>query len=71
MEIHSVNSVQIVPQTWEERFKMYMKLTKKELASMLAESAKYTYPEACAECCSKKEAESTITSTSTTYWNGE
>ena len=41
--------VSIVPQTWQERFDMYMKCTKKELASMLAENAKYTNPEGCAE----------------------
>ena len=29
---------------------MYMKCTKKELASMMAERDKYMSPEACAEC---------------------
>lgn len=41
--------VQVIRQTWQERFDMYMKHTKKELASMLAESAKYTNPDGCAE----------------------
>ena len=45
----NVNYVQVVRQTWEERFKMYMKCTKKELASMLAEQAKYISPDSCKE----------------------
>lgn len=45
----SVNYLQIVRQTWDERFKMYMKLPKKELASMLAEQAKYISPDSCKE----------------------
>lgn len=43
------NMTHIVRQTWEERFKMYMRHTKKELAAMLAESAKYINPDGCAE----------------------
>ena len=45
----NVNYVQVVRQTWEERFKMYMKCTKKELASMMAERDKYMSPDACKE----------------------
>ncbi len=45
----SSNYLQIVRQTWQERFDMYMKRTKKELASMLAERDKYSFPEGCKE----------------------
>ena len=45
----NVDSVQVVRQTWEERFKMYMKCSKKELASMMAERDKYMCPDACKE----------------------
>ena len=47
--------IQIVRQTWEERFNMYMKHTKKELASMLAENAKYINPDGCAEFAPKNK----------------
>ena len=47
--MENVNYVQVVRQTWEERFKMYMKCSKKELASMMAERDKYMSPDACAE----------------------
>ena len=33
--------VQIVPQTFEEKYEMYMKFSKKELARMLAARDKY------------------------------
>lgn len=56
-----VNYLQIVRQTWEERFKRYMKHTKKELASMLAESDKYTMPEACKEFEKDDEIVGTLT----------
>ena len=59
----NVNYIQVVRQTWEERFKMYMKCTKKELASMLAEQAKYISPDSCKEF--EKPIESTIKVTST------
>ena len=49
-----VGYVDIVRQTWQERYDMYMKHTKEELASMLAESAKYTNPNRCAEFAPKK-----------------
>jgi len=49
--------VQVVRQTWQERFDMYMKHTKKELASMLAENAKYVSPDACAEFAYKDSVE--------------
>ena len=49
--------VRVVRQTWQERFDMYMKHTKKELASMLAESAKYTNPDACAEFADQDKIE--------------
>lgn len=55
--------IQIVRQTWQERFDMYMKRPKKELASMLAEQAKYISPDSCKEF--EKEQEITVvTSTS-------
>lgn len=41
--------IQTVMQTWEERYNMYMSHTKEELASMLAEQAKYTNPYGCKE----------------------
>ena len=44
------NFVQIVRQTWQERYNMYMSLPKEKLASMLAESAKITNPDGCKEC---------------------
>ena len=57
--------VTVVRQTWQERFDMYMKHTKKELASMLAESAKYTSPDSCAEFAPKEEDLGVSTSAST------
>ena len=48
--------VQIVPQTWQERYDMYMKHTKEELASMLAESAKIMCPQQCAELQKKVDS---------------
>ena len=41
--------VQIVRQTWQERYNIYMQCTKEQLASMLAEQTKYICPEQCAE----------------------
>ena len=46
----NTNYLQIVPLNWQERFDMYMKASKEELASILAERDKYTSPESCAEC---------------------
>lgn len=46
---NNVNFVSVVPQTFDERVEMYMKFPKEELARMLAESAKYTNPDGCAE----------------------
>ena len=48
--MNSANYVQIVRQTWDERFKMYMKCSKKELATMLAERDKHDFPDQCTEC---------------------
>lgn len=54
--------VQVVKQTWQERYDMYMRHTKEELASMLAESAKITNPNGCAEVKSDyPEIETVIT----------
>ena len=53
--MNRINYMRVVRQTWEERFKMYMKCTKKELASMLAEQDKYISPDACTECAPKVE----------------
>lgn len=41
--------VQIKRQTWQERYDMYMRHTKEELARMLAENAKIVNPAGCAE----------------------
>jgi len=49
------NYCQVVRQTWEERFNMYMKRPKKELASMMAEVDKYMHPDACMEFAGKSE----------------
>ena len=46
----NVNYLQVVRLTWEERFKMYMKRPKKELATMLAERDKHDFPDGCKEC---------------------
>lgn len=54
--------IQVVRQTWQERFDMYMQHTKEELASMLAEQAKYISPDSCKEF--EKPIESTVTYTS-------
>ena len=54
--------VQIVRQTWQERYDMYMQHTKEELASMLAEQAKYINRESCAEFADDDRVNST------TYW---
>ena len=51
--MENVNYVQVVRQTWEERFKMYMRCSKKELASMMAERDKYMSPDACMEFAPK------------------
>jgi len=56
------NCVSIVRQTWDERFKMYMKMRKKELAAMLAEIDKYTFPEGCKEFEKENKGESYSTS---------
>ena len=61
---NDVNYLQVVRQTWDERFKMYMKHTKKELASMLAEQAKYLFPDSCKEF--EKPYESGIVTTAST-----
>ena len=67
-----VNYLQIVPLTWEERFKMYMKSTKKELATMLAERDKIDFPEGCAECRkSEPKAENASASTCTAIYFGD
>ena len=58
-----VNYVQIVRQTWQERFDMYMKHTKRELATMLAERDKYSFPEGCKEF-EKDDAVGELTSSS-------
>jgi len=42
--------LQIVRQTWQERYDMYMSLEKEQLATMLAEQSKYMFPDGCAEC---------------------
>ena len=57
--------IQIVRQTWQERYDMYMKHTKKELASMLAEQAKYISPDSCKEFEEKVETTLTAISAST------
>ena len=59
-----VGHVSIVRQTWQERYDMYMKHTKEELASMLAESAKRTNPDGCAEFAPKKPIKVTESSAS-------
>lgn len=43
------NYCQIVPQTWEERYSMYMKFPKEDLAKMLAERDRFDIPQACKE----------------------
>ena len=55
---------QIVRHTWQERFDMYMKCSKKKLASMMAERDKYMFPELCKEFESKTDEG---TSSQTTY----
>ena len=54
--------VQVVRQTWQERYDMYMRHTKEELASMLAENAKIISPDSCAEFADRDRVNST------TYW---
>jgi len=53
------NYCQVVRQTWEERFNMYMKRPKKELASMMAEVDKYMNPDGCMEFAGESEKIST------------
>lgn len=48
--------LQIVRQTWQERYNMYMQCTKEQLASMLAEQTKYICPEQCAEFAPMQDA---------------
>ena len=59
----NINYLQIVSLSWQERFDMYMKASKEELAIMLAERDRYTSPESCAEC--QREVDSPIDYTST------
>lgn len=61
----NVNYLQIVRLSWDERFKMYMKRPKKELASMLAERDKYSFPQGCKEFEKDDEVNATVTSSST------
>ena len=42
--------LQIVRQTWQERYDMYMSLEKEQLAAILAEQSKYMFPDSCVEC---------------------
>lgn len=42
--------VQIVRQTWQERYNKYMSLEKEQLATILAEQDKYMFPDGCIEC---------------------
>ena len=51
--MNNVNYLQTVPQTWQERYNMYMKCSKEELASMMADRDKYMSPESCSECQKK------------------
>ena len=53
--MENINYLQVVRQTLEERFKMYMKCSKKELASMMAERDKYMSPDSCKEFECKTE----------------
>lgn len=70
--MNNVNYLQIVPLTWEERFKLYMKNSKKELATMLAERDKIDFPEGCAECRKNEQtAVNTSASTMTIYYGDE
>ena len=41
--------LQVVRQTWQERYDMYMQLPKEQLAIMLAEQSKWLFPDSCAE----------------------
>ena len=61
----NINYLQIVPLSWQERFDMYMKCSKEELASMLAERDKYTGPDTCAECQRKVNHSISYSSSST------
>lgn len=47
--------VSIIRQTWQERYNSYMRYSKEELASMLAENAKIVSPENCAELATEKD----------------
>lgn len=67
---NGVNYLQIVPLTWDERFKMYMKCKKKDLATMLAERDKMDFPQGCAEC-RKPEPTSVSDSATTAIYFGD
>lgn len=62
--MENVNYLSVVPQTFDERVAMYMKSKKEDLAKMLAESAKYTNPDGCAEL---KDKQSECKGTTYTY----
>lgn len=47
--MNGFNYLRTVRKSWDERFKMYMKLPKKDLASMLAERDKLDFPDGCKE----------------------
>ena len=57
----------VVRQTWDERFRMYMKFPKRELASMLAERDKYSFPQGCKEFEKDNEVNNGTLSTASTY----
>lgn len=59
--------LQIVRQTWQERYDMYMQCTKEQLASMLAEQTKYLCPEQCAEFAPVQQGPVNIEFTTISY----
>ena len=57
--------VQIVKQTWQDRYNKYMSLEKEQLATMLAEQEKWIFPQGCAELAQDQPIDTRFYTTST------
>ena len=57
--------LQVVKQTWQERYDMYMELTKEQMAAILAEQSKYLFPDSCVECTPIEQINTTFYTTCT------
>ena len=64
----STKFCQTVPQTYEQRYNMYMQASKEQLASMLAQRDMHDIPEACAEwVCSLQNGSETYSASTVEF----